>query len=160
MTVYLIRHADAGRRDPFSPGDHLRELSADGWRQARRIAERLGDSSINRVLTSPYPRCVQTVEPLADRLGLTVEHHKALAEGGDGRVVLGLMRAMAGAGAALCSHGDVIPDVIRVLGAMGARIDSRRNSAKGSVWTVTFDGDRPVAATYAKTPRSQDAAVG
>ena len=153
MTLYLIRHADAGQRNPFSPTDHLRELGEEGWRQAARIADRLGDSGVTRVLSSPYPRCVQTVEPLARRVGVEVEPDRALAEAADGRLVLALLRDLAGTSAALCSHGDVIPDVIRLLAVTGTAIEGPRGNAKGSVWTITTDGKSLLTAAYAKTPR-------
>ena len=157
MTLYLIRHADAGKRDPYSPDDHLRGLSEEGLRQARRIADRLGDRGVTRVLSSPFPRCRQTVEPLAERAGVEVELHPALAEGADGRAVLALMRGLAGTGAALCSHGDVIPDVLRLMERRGTVINGRRGNAKGSVWTITTDGDTLVGAAYTKIPREPEA---
>ena len=131
MTLYLIRHADAGTRDPYSPSDHLRGLSEDGMRQAARIADRLGDAGVTRVLSSPYPRCVQTVEPLARRLGVEVEPQPALAEGADGRRTFALMTALAGTDAVLCSHGDVIPEVIRLLRITGTVINK---SSLASAW--------------------------
>lgn len=157
MTLYLVRHADAGKRDPYSPSDHLRGLSEDGLRQAQRIAHRLGDAGVTRVLSSPYPRCVQTVEPLARRLGVEVESQPALAEGADEHRTFALMTALAGTDAVLCSHGDVIPEVIRLLEFTGTAINGQRGNAKGSVWTITSDGDAFPAAVYAKTSRKPDA---
>ena len=153
MTLYLVRHADAGKSNPYSPTDHLRELSEDGWRQAIRIADRLGDVGVSRVLSSPFPRCRQTVEPLARRAGVEVELHPALAEAADGRATLALLHELAGTDAALCSHGDVIPDVMRLLEVTGTVIGGRRGNAKGSVWTITTDGGAMVSAIYTKTPR-------
>ena len=153
MTLYLIRHADAGKRNPYSPSDHLRELSEAGWRQATRIAGRLGDAGVSRVLSSPSLRCRQTVEPLAARLGLSVESHSALAEGAGGRATLELMHQLAGTEAVLCSHGDVIPETIRLLGIIGTVINGERGNAKGSVWTITSDGSDLLTAAYAKTSR-------
>ena len=159
MTLYLIRHADAGKRDPYSHGDHLRGLSEDGQRQARRIADRLGDAGVTRVFSSPYPRCVETVEPLARRLGLEVEPEPLLAEGANGLRTYALMTDLAGTDAVLCSHGDVIPEVIRMLRITGTVIGGERGNAKGSVWTITSENGRLVAASYAKTPRRPDAVV-
>ena len=160
MTLYLIRHADAGKRDPYSHDDHLRGLSEDGGRQAQRIADRLGEAGVTRVLSSPYPRCVQTVEPLARRVGVEVELHRVLAEGGDGRHILSLMMSLAGTEAVLCSHGDTIPEVIRLLRITGTAINGQRGNAKGSIWTITGDGESLLTAEYAKTPRKPDAFVG
>ncbi len=160
MTLYLVRHADAGKRNPFSAGDHLRALNEDGWRQATGIADRLGDAGVTRVVSSPSLRCRQTVEPLAARLGLRVETHAALAEGAYGRAALDLLRQLVGIDAVLCSHGDVIPDVMRLLAITGTVINGHRGNAKGSVWTITTDGGALVSAAYTKTPRKPDEALG
>ena len=159
MTLYLIRHADAGKRDPYSPTDHQRGLSEDGMRQAARIADRLGDSGVTRVLSSPYPRCVETVEPLARRLGVEIETDAVLGEGADERRTFALMAALAGTDAVLCSHGDVIPEVIRLLRITGTVINGQRGNAKGSIWTITSDGESLLTAEYAKTPRKPDAVL-
>ena len=158
MTLYLVRHADAGKRDPCSNSDHLRDLSEAGRLQARRIADRLGVVGVTRVLSSPYPRCVRTVEPLARRLGLEVEPCGDLSEGSNARGALALLEDLAGTEAVLCSHGDVIPDVIRLLAARGVVIGDRRGSAKGSIWTIGTGDGRLLAAHYTKTPREPDAA--
>ena len=160
MTLYLIRHADADKRNPYSPVDHLRELSEDGWRQAIRIADRLGDAGVTHVLSSPFPRCRQTVEPLARRVGVEVELHPALAEAADGRLTLALMRDLAGTNAVLCSHGDVIPDVMRLLAITGTVINGQRGNAKGSIWTITTNGSTMLTASYAKTRRKPDDELG
>ena len=160
MTLYLVRHADAGTRDPYSPSDHLRGLSDDGVRQAVRIADRLADSGVTRVLSSPYPRCVQTVEPLARRLGVEIQTDAVLAEGADERGTFALMMALADTDAVLCSHGDVIPEIIRLLWITGTVINGQRGNAKGSIWTITSDGESLLTAEYAKTPRKPDAFVG
>ena len=160
MTLYLVRHADAGKRNPYSPTDHLRGLSEGGWRQARRIADRLADAGVTRVISSPSLRCRQTVEPLAERLGLRVESHTALDEGAYGRAALDLLRRLAGTEAVLCSHGDVIPDAIRLLRITGTEINGHEGNAKGSVWTITTGGSELLTATYAKTPRKPDPESG
>lgn len=154
MTLYLVRHADAGGRDPGSPADHLRELSEDGERQAARIAERLAHAGVTRVLSSPYPRCVRTVAPLARRAGVEVEPLRVLAEGGDGRGVVALMLSLAAVDAVLCSHGDVIPHVLELLEGSGTAVEENGGNAKGSIWTITSDGESLLAASYAKTPRT------
>jgi 8-oxo-dGTP diphosphatase len=63
---------------------------------------------VRRIVSSPYLRCVQTVEPLAGALGLAVEHDDRLAEGA-GRAALELLRED---GVVCCTHGDVVGDVL------------------------------------------------
>ena len=103
MTVYLLRHADAGERDAWAGPDHLRPLSESGRQQADQLVDVLGDREIGKVISSPYVRCVETVAPLAERLDLKVEEDDALAEGADIDDTVDLIRSMAGTNAVLCS---------------------------------------------------------
>lgn len=76
MTVfYLIRHAHAD----WMP-DEERPLSAKGRKDARRVADILRDSPITRIYSSPFRRAWQTVNPLADMLGLPVRFEIDLRE--------------------------------------------------------------------------------
>jgi 8-oxo-dGTP diphosphatase len=66
------------------------------------------------LLTSPYLRCQQTLEPLGELCGLTVQHDVRLEEDSP------LERSLAAIedapdNAVLCSHGDVIPDFVNGL---------------------------------------------
>ena len=81
MTLYLVRHAKAGSRSSWDGDDRLRPLTKMGRREAEGIADLLRDAPLERVLSSPYVRCTETVAPLAARRGLEVEEHDALAEG-------------------------------------------------------------------------------
>jgi phosphohistidine phosphatase len=70
-TLYLVRHAVAEERGPAWPDDAKRPLSADGadrMRRAVRGLDRLLDVPIDRILTSPLTRALQTAEILAEGL--------------------------------------------------------------------------------------------
>lgn len=67
-TLILIRHAHAH----YNP-DPMRPLSADGLREADALVARLAGQPIARIYSSPHRRAVQTVQPLADHLGLPIE---------------------------------------------------------------------------------------
>jgi len=108
VTSVLIRHASAGDRDDWDGDDELRPLDARGRHQAAELVELLRSLGVRRILSSPYVRCVETVEPLAHALGLGVEHDRRLAEGA-GRSALELLRQE---GVVCCTHGDVIEDVL------------------------------------------------
>ena len=62
--IHLIRHADAGQRGA-GPADTKRELSARGRRESEWLVKHLAGAEIKKVVSSPYPRCLQTVAPLA-----------------------------------------------------------------------------------------------
>jgi len=106
----LVRHASAGERHLWADDDRLRPLDDKGRRQALEIAAALCSEDIRRVVSSPYVRCVQTVEPLAAELGLEVELDERLAEGA-GQAAADLLDEE---GIVLCTHGDVASDLLDV----------------------------------------------
>jgi phosphohistidine phosphatase len=74
MLLLLIRHADAGERDPDRwPDDRDRPLTDKGRKTHRRVSRALGELDLTptRVLTSPWARATQTAEVLAGELKLT-----------------------------------------------------------------------------------------
>lgn len=150
MPLYLIRHAKAGRRDGWSGPDGLRPLSRNGWRQAERLAERLRHQPITRVLSSPYTRCVQTVEPLARLVGQPVETTDELAEGKPFLPVVDLLQTLP-AHAVLCTHGDIIPAAIEALLRRGMTLTTAPDWRKGVLWVLERDEGRIVRA-HAHSP--------
>ena len=73
MSILLLRHGTAGTRKRWAGSDLERPLDKRGRRQARHLVELLEGYPIGRILTSPYTRCVATVEPLTETLGIGVE---------------------------------------------------------------------------------------
>jgi 8-oxo-dGTP pyrophosphatase MutT (NUDIX family)/phosphohistidine phosphatase SixA len=108
----LVRHGTAGNRKDWEGDDRLRPLDEKGRKQAEALAESLIHYPVKHVLTSPYLRCVQTVEPLARRLGLEVEKVDELAEGASAEDVARLVRGLGGELAVLCTHGDVSEEIV------------------------------------------------
>ena len=139
--IYLVRHAKAGERRVWEGDDEARPLSKDGWKQSEAIAKRLAAKGATSLHSSPYVRCMQTLEPLAKRLGVDVEADQRLFEGEPFEPVLELLGEV-GTGAVLCSHGDIIPDVIRVLARRGMEVQSTPDWRKGSIWVLKRKGDR------------------
>lgn len=107
MTVYLVRHARAGRRAEWSGDDRLRPLDERGERQAEALVSQLADRDFSRIVSSPYLRCVETVVPLARARGLEVEETGALAEGAGPEPALALLRG-AEVPVVACVHGDLV----------------------------------------------------
>jgi len=104
VTSVLLRHASAGHRHDFEHDDHLRPLDERGRRQSADLVELLGPLGLRRVVSSPYVRCVQTVEPLAAALGLRVEQDERLEEGAEAASA-NLLRED---GVLCCTHGDIV----------------------------------------------------
>jgi len=108
VTSVLVRHASAGHRLDWEHDDRLRPLDARGRRQSADLVELLRPLGVRRILSSPYVRCVQTVEPLAAALGLEVELDERLEEG-KGGAAAELLRED---GVVCCTHGDIVEAVV------------------------------------------------
>jgi phosphohistidine phosphatase SixA len=106
VSVVLLRHASAGDREKWEGDDRLRPLDKRGRKQAKALRDRLLAYGVTRVLSSPYVRCMETVEPL----GLDIELDERLAEGAPREDTLALLAEADGAVA--CTHGDVIENVL------------------------------------------------
>jgi len=153
VPVYLVRHAHAGNRSGWNGDDRSRPVSSKGHLQAQGLREWLADEPVDRVISSPATRCVETVAPLAEDRGLTVETHRWLAEGGGARPCIEAILALGNGGVVLCSHGDLIPKVIRQLRADGMATNDPNLSQKGSTWVLEVDEGRVVSGRYQPPPK-------
>ncbi len=133
--LFLVRHAKAGERRGWTAPDEERPLSKKGWRQSAQVAKKLAKVPATNLLSSPYVRCVQTLEPLGARLDLSVEIEPALAEYSPLEPVLELIRT-APAGTVMCSHGDIIPATIKALKKAGCEIKGQPDWRKASIWVL------------------------
>jgi phosphohistidine phosphatase SixA len=106
VSVILLRHASAGDREKWTGDDRLRPLDARGRAQALALCDELRARGVQRVFSSPYVRCTQTVAPL----GLEIVPDERLAEGAPVAATLALLRELDDAVA--CTHGDVIEGVL------------------------------------------------
>jgi 8-oxo-dGTP diphosphatase len=110
--LLLVRHASAGSRTEWEGDDSERPLDERGVEQARRLVERLADLPVERILTSPYRRCVETVEPLAAARGLDAELCPELGEERQMIDGVALVRELAGSDVVVCGHGG-LQDAVR-----------------------------------------------
>jgi len=149
MTLYLVRHASAGTRGT-GVEDLERSLDDVGRTQANSVAERLVDVGIDRLCSSPARRCIETLEPAAARLEVEIDVEAALLEDQSADAAVGLLHRLAGEGhtAALCTHGDLIPEILHLLGRDGMVIVGPRRWEKGSVWQLDTSGPDLVRARY------------
>ena len=154
MIISLVRHAKAGSRKAWSAPDIERPLDPKGRDQATAIDAALRDRPIARVVSSPALRCQQTVGPLVHHVGTALELHDALAEGSRVEPALALLDECVaqGADAVLCSHGDVIPQLLAALAARGVAMPSARECKKGSVWDLHVRDGGIERAVYTAEP--------
>lgn len=140
MPLYFVRHAKAGSRDTWRGDDLLRPLSKSGRRQSATVGQRLAEQPTSRLLSSPFVRCVQTLEPLSEATGTPIESIEELREGSNFEDVLELLRTLPD-DSVLCSHGDVIPDTIAALERRGCRIHGKPDWRKATVWVLERSDD-------------------
>lgn len=130
-TLVVVRHAH--RTKELGQGAD-NGLSEKGREQARRVAElfkrRFESEDKPRLISSPKKRCRETLEPLADRLGIAVEIDPILDEGEqvEKRVRELVSRWKSGPDPLLviCSHGDVIPLLLELL--VGAELELKKGA--------------------------------
>ncbi len=155
--VHLVRHAAAGDRASWQGDDRKRPLTTTGRLQATAIADLLEPRIASGVLSSPYVRCVETGQPLADRWGLRVGLAGFLEEGSQGLGFFDFVESRPRDEMVMVSHGDVIPAIIDRLGNRGVPLTSRAldgklDCQKGSNWMLTTRNGHVIAAEYIPPP--------
>ncbi|HEV7720735.1 MAG TPA: phosphoglycerate mutase family protein [Iamia sp.] len=155
MTLYLVRHANAGSRADWDGPDSERPLSGKGRRQADALTAHLADAPVKRVLSSAAVRCRQTVALAADIRDLDIEVHDALTEGASAAQTTTLLYTLAEEGddVVLCSHGDVIPAAIEALRGDGVDVGNRHGLPKGTLYVLDVDPDSTIARATFVDPR-------
>jgi 8-oxo-dGTP diphosphatase len=151
VIVYLVRHAKAGSRSAWTDDDGLRPLSAKGRRQADGLADRLAPLAIDRLVSSPAVRCRQTLEPLAERIGTTVENAEEMAEGAPTAPALALLATLT-TDTAVSAHGDLIPRIVEHLAAGGLLLEDPQPCQKAGTWTLERHDGRFVVGRYTPPP--------
>ena len=154
MTLHLIRHASAGSRNSSDCDDFERPLDERGLAQAAALVIWFADLSLRDVWSSPARRCQQTVVPLAAAHGLKVSTCRELTEGVRPADLLALLSTEASLDGDLvmCSHGDVIPEVLNRLLRQGMTVTGPRGCDKGSIWSLETQGQDIVSAVYTAAP--------
>ena len=76
--VFLIRHAEAIYESMIL--DAQRPLSVRGLRQAVELVKEVQGLGIEEIHTSPYERCLRTIAPLSENLGLRLNVVHGLRE--------------------------------------------------------------------------------
>ena len=104
-------------------------------------AEGVGLLGVDRIASSPYVRCRDSVVPLARALDLEIEERDELAEGAVADELWSLVAELAPTTAVLCTHGDILG---LLLG---------EEPEKGSTWLVDVEDGRGLARrTYLPPP--------
>lgn len=152
-TLLVVRHAKAGRSDRFTGPDDERPLEKAGRAQAQALTANLLAFGASEIHSAPPLRCVQTVTPLAENLGVDIELEPLFSESGyETAIESARKRARklvhTDSVPVICSQGKVIPDLLAWWADRdGVTLPPARNR-KGSVWVLSIHNDRLVAADH------------
>jgi phosphohistidine phosphatase SixA len=123
--MLLLRHASAGERLANPTRDAARGLDGLGLIQAASLHDDLAGYGIERIVSSPLPRCVETVAPLASALGLEVEIRSELEPTASRRRALRLLHELPES-SLVCTHREVFESLF------GTHV----RCEKGATWLV------------------------
>jgi 8-oxo-(d)GTP phosphatase len=153
QTVLVVRHGTAGSKSRFSGDDKMRPLDKKGRAQAEALVGQLAAFGPTDVYAADRVRCHQTVEPLAEELGvvivdeptLTEEAYAANAKRGRRRV---LQIADLPGVPVICTQGKVIPDLIAWWCERDGIVPDKSRNRKGSTWVLSLADGHVIAADH------------
>ena len=106
-----------------------------------------------RLVSSPFVRCLQTLEPLAVALELPIETTDELAEGADAERAAELLLALAESEPiACCTHGDVLFGVVDLVAGAGVPLDGPPVAPVASAWVLEAEDGQFVGARFVAQP--------
>ena len=139
--MLLLRHASAGERRPSANLDRARRLDRLGRADARELPEALAARAIDRVVSSPHARCVETVEALARSRNLRVELRDELLPDAPLADLLALLDELPDS-ALVCTHREVIELLS----------DGELTCEKGATWVLERGAEGYVPVAYLPPP--------
>lgn len=117
VPIVLQRHGAAMPRAKWRKGEKSRPLNSKGKKQAQALPGLIDAFDPTRVLSSPWKRCLATVEPFARIEGLTIRTKDELTEAGaeehPSRTAAVIELVLhEGRGTVVCTHRPVLPTLI------------------------------------------------
>ena len=124
----------------------MRPLDGFGERQAKALSEVIAERRVARIVSSPAVRCLQSLQPLADLVGVPIARWDVLGPHGQGAtIVTECFANPAFDDAVICTHGELMEPLTRLddLRRLVRRSDlrSQRLLAKGSAWRLRLGAD-------------------
>jgi len=159
FAIIALRHAKATAPHDWSGPDATRPLSERGVTQAAALVPTVSAWHPQRIFTSTATRCVTTVAPLSAATGVPFKRTDLISQDAweqgtsDVRHNVG-KRIRARKTAVLCSHGPVLPDILREIAlATGSPMTQQLSNAAAlapSGFTVVhLSSDNPSAGILA-----------
>ena len=158
MHLTIVRHASAGQKREWVGPDQERPLDDLGRDQAEALTTLLRRAPVSRIVSSPALRCLQTVVPLANALGMPVEVGPDIGpDGFTRRILVACLGDPAFDDAVLCTHGELLAPLLQRddIGRLMRRDGMKRDAllTKGSAWRLNVDADGTVTKLTHLLPR-------
>jgi 8-oxo-(d)GTP phosphatase len=156
-TMLIVRHGTAGSKSRYKGDDRKRPLDKRGRAQAESLVGQLLAFGASELYAADRVRCHQTLEPLAEELGVTIHNEPALTEEAyaDNRKTARhriLEIAAAGRTPVICTQGKVIPDLIAWWCERDEVRPDKSQNRKGSTWVMSMADGKLVAADHIGSP--------
>ncbi|HEU5354259.1 MAG TPA: NUDIX hydrolase [Actinocrinis sp.] len=140
VPIVLLRHGRAAKRAPQYSDDQIRPLAAVGHWQAETLAPLLPCYGPLRIVSSPAVRCVDTIRPFARKQQIITEIEPALGEAAhaaEPNAAAAWLRALIAEGTptVVCSHRQVLDDMLAALLDEAARERAVPRSMNGRAWS-------------------------
>jgi 8-oxo-dGTP diphosphatase len=159
FALIALRHGKAVAPARWDGPDSTRPLTERGVAQAASVVETITAWKPRRIVSSTATRCVTTVAPLSAATGIPIKRtdkisQAALEDGtADVRGVIG-KRVRSRKTAVLCSHGPVLPEILREMAlatgtTLGSYISAAADLETGGFSVVHLSSDNPASGIIA-----------
>ncbi len=156
-TVLVVRHGTAGRKKRYKGDDRNRPLDKHGRAQAELLVGQLLAFGPTSLYATDRLRCIQTIEPLADELGLDIALEPTLTEEAywqNRRKARQRVLEIAAADGTpvICTQGKVIPDLIQWWCERDRVKPDKSRNGKGSTWVLSMHAGKLIDADHIASP--------
>jgi broad specificity phosphatase PhoE len=134
LTLILVRHAE---KKIVPPENKDPDISPAGVARAEELARMFGGSGVTAIYATQFKRTQQTVKPLADRLGLTVNQVEAAKTA---ELVKQLRARKSGEVIFIAGHNNSVPEIIAALGGPQMPIIPETEFDNLYILTIQSDG--------------------
>lgn len=120
-TLLVVRHGRAKKRSAWKGGESTRPLTDNGQKQSRNLVPILAAFGVQEMISSPWQRCWDTVEPYARASDTTVLQAPEITEKtakkrpGGVRALVDDLLARPREVTAVCTHRPVLPFVLEAI---------------------------------------------
>lgn len=155
--VLIVRHGTAGRKKRYRGDDRNRPLDKHGRAQAELLVGQLLAFGPTSLYATDRLRCIQTIEPLADELGVDITLEPTLTEEAYWQDRAKARRRVLEIAAAdgtpvICTQGKVIPDLIQWWCERDRVKPDKSRNGKGSTWVLSMHAGKLIDADHIASP--------